>query len=54
MTLMLAIILQIAGMCAFAKSVSEESPRRGIPLMAAAIIVYTIGATLIFKAGAPP
>ncbi|MDQ0422368.1 putative membrane protein [Peteryoungia aggregata LMG 23059] len=54
MMVMLAIILQILGMCLFAKSTWEETPRRGVPLMVAAIIVYTIGAMLIFKAGAPP
>jgi uncharacterized membrane protein YwaF len=54
MMLIGAIILQIIGMCLFALSVGQETAKRGIPLMVAAILVYTIGATLIFNAGAPP
>lgn len=48
------IVMQVGGMALFGLSVSEARVKPGALLLVAAILVYTIGATLIFKAGAPP
>ncbi len=48
------IVMQIGGLALFGLSVAEVRMKPGALLMVAAFLVYTIGATLIFKAGAPP